>query len=252
MPLALLIEDLARAVGFLSRLPVPARFFDGHDGSLTRAARAFPLAGLVIALPSAVLVGLLTACRLEPIVVSMITGALHEDGLSDMADGLGATRDRQKALTIMRDSRIGSFGAVALIVSFGLRTSALAATLAVTGPVGGAACLLAVAALSRGAMVWHWRALPTARMDGLAVAAGNPDAESGMFSLVSAGAIGAVLIGFSAGWMAAGAALVFSALATLSLTRYVKLRIHGHTGDTIGGSQQCGEIAALVALALFT
>ncbi|MDH6268059.1 adenosylcobinamide-GDP ribazoletransferase [Rhizobium sp. SG_E_25_P2] len=255
-----LLVDTARAVGFLSRLPVPARFFDGYDGSLTRASRAFPLAGLIVAAPAGVLLAATLAFGLEPLVASVLalavmggtTGALHEDGLSDAADGLGATRDRDRALAIMRDSRIGSFGAAALILSYGLRTSALAAVCAAIGPLASMAALLAVAALSRAAMVWHWRVLPPARTDGLAVAMGGPDGASALFSTVSAAIIAALLIGSFAGPFQALGAMAAAAAATAGFSRYVRSRLGGQTGDTIGATQQLSEIAALLALALLT
>lgn len=255
-----LVVDTARSVGFLSRLPVPDRFFEGHDGSLTRASRAFPLAGMVVTAPAAVILGLTLGARLEPLVaallayalIAMTTGALHEDGLSDAADGLGATRDRERALTIMRDSRIGSFGAAALILSYGLRASALAAVATVLGPLATLAAFLAVAALSRAAMVWHWRVLPPARTDGLAVAMGGPDGASALFSTVSAAVIAALLVGAAAGPVQALGAMAAAAAATAGFSRYVRSRLGGQTGDTIGATQQLSEIAALLALALLT
>src|SRR5690606_36097588 len=134
------IADLTRSVGFLSRLPVPPRFFEGHDGSLTSTVRAFAAAGALIALPAAVLLLLLLACRADPLLAgfmalaatTLLTGALHEDGLADTADGLGGGRDRDHMLAIMKDSRTGSYGVFALILSFGLRAAAVAA-LAGTG-----------------------------------------------------------------------------------------------------------------------
>jgi adenosylcobinamide-GDP ribazoletransferase len=260
MTQANLVVDTARATGFLSRLPVPDRFFEGHDGSLTRASRAFPLAGVIVTAPAGLVLALTLAAGLEPLVAAMLayaliamtTGALHEDGLSDAADGLGATRDRDRALTIMRDSRIGSFGAAALILSYGLRASALAAIAVAIGPLSTLAIFLAIAALSRAAMVWHWRVLPPARTDGLAVAMGGPDGASALFSTVSAAAIAILMIGVAIGSLPALGATAAAAAATAAFSRYVRKRLGGQTGDTIGATQQLSEIAALLALALLT
>jgi adenosylcobinamide-GDP ribazoletransferase len=252
--------DIARSVGFLSRLPVPGRYFKGHDGSLARAVRAFPIAGCLIMLPPAALFAILLAVRLEPLVAALIsltvltlaTGALHEDGLSDTADGVGGGRDRDAALAIMRDSRIGSYGAAAMILSYGIRAASIAAIGAALNPTAAALAMIAVAAASRAAMVWHWSSLPPARRDGVAVSVGGPEEASVNFALASAVVIVAVLVWPIAGFAAAVATVAAAGLATLGLTRYIGSRIGGHTGDTIGASQQCAEMAALAALALFT
>lgn len=253
-------NDLARSIGFLSRLPVPGRYFRGHDGSLTRAVRAFPLAGSLITLPPAAIFAVLTAFKLEPLVaalvalvaLTLITGALHEDGLSDTADGLGGGRDQEKALAIMRDSRIGSYGASALILSYSLRAAGTAAIGTSLGPTAGALAIIAVAALSRAAMVWHWSSLPPARRDGVAVSVGGPEETAVRFAVVSAIVIVLLLVWPAAGLAAVLACLAAAGLASFVLTRYTRSRIGGHTGDTIGASQQCAEMAALVALALCT
>ncbi|WP_080670692.1 adenosylcobinamide-GDP ribazoletransferase, partial [Sinorhizobium meliloti] len=169
-------DDVARSVAFLSRIPVPDRYFHGYDGGLGRAVRAFPLAAILITLPAAAIAFILGALHASSLfsaflvvaVQAMVTGALHEDGLGDTADGFGGGRDRESALEIMKDSRIGTYGAVALILSFGLRVSALAAFLPLLTPTGGGIALLATAALSRAAMVWHWSRLPPARRGGVA------------------------------------------------------------------------------------
>ena len=162
------LDDLIRSVGFLSRIPIPGRFFIEHDGSLSRAVRTFPVAGVLIALPSAALFATLLAGHADPMLSAFLalalntflTGALHEDGLSDTADGIGGGRDRESALRIMKDSRIGSYGAVALILSFALRGAALAAVATTVTPTMAGLALLGVAALNRAAMVWHWSLLP--------------------------------------------------------------------------------------------
>lgn len=252
------IADLTRSVGFLSRLPVPPRFFEGHDGSLTRTVRAFPAAGALIALPAAVLLLLLLACRADPLLAgfmalaatTLLTGALHEDGLADTADGLGGGRDRDHMLAIMKDSRTGSYGVVALILSFGLRAAAVAA-LAGTGSVLlPALALAAAAAVSRGVMVAHWHALAPARANGVAVGAGRPQDGARTFALASASVIALVLLLPVTSLAVIFCGLVPAGLAGYGFTRHVDRKLGGHTGDTIGATQQIVEIVFLAALAL--
>lgn len=252
------IDDLARAVAFLSRIPAPARHFAGHDGRLSRTVRVFPAAGIIIALPAALLALLLTFIAAPPLVSAVLvvglqvflTGALHEDGLADTADGLGAGHERSRALDIMKDSRSGVYGVVALVLSLILRVAAIASLIAIMPPVAFALCLLGVSALSRAAMVWHWRRLPPARPDGVAVAAGGPDPAAARTALLSGSIIGLALF-----WIATGP---FGALLTLAVTfltgwlftSRTRSRLGGHTGDTIGATQQLTEIAALATLAV--
>lgn len=251
-------DDLARSIGFLSRIPMPQRFFAGHDGSLGRAVRAFPLAGAVIALPSAILLALLSGLHAPPLLAAclalalqtLVTGALHEDGLSDTADGFGGGRERERALSIMRDSRIGTYGAAALILSFALRAAALAALMTHLAPLGLLGTVCAVAALSRAAMVWHWSRLPPARSGGVAASAGEPEGPAVTFALVSAGVLATLLAVFHLPLSASLLALAAIALAVIWFGRAASRKIGGHTGDTIGAAQQLSEIAALSALAL--
>lgn len=251
------IGDLARSIAFLSRLPVPDRFFEGQTGSVSRGVRTFPAAGLVIALVPCIVLMLaaplgqepMLACLLALALITLMTGALHEDGLADAADGLGGGRDRDHALAIMRDSRIGSYGAVALILSFGLRAAALT-SLADLGGVAAAFSLLATAAVSRAALVAHWRALPAARTDGTAAAAGRPEREASRFAMLSAVVLALVLLLPVFGPAPCVIALAVTAAVAYGFTRHVDKRLGGHTGDTIGATQQLSEIAMLAALAL--
>lgn len=253
-----LITETARAISFLSRLPVPNRFFAGYDGSLRRTVAAFPLAGLVIALPAALTLGLLSVARVEPVLVALVTialqivltGALHEDGLSDTADGLGGGRSREKALAIMKDSRIGTYGALALILGVALRVASLAIVVEALPGWAAALALLATATFSRALLVWHWSSLPPARTDGVAAAAGTPDPDAVRTALVL-GTVLAAVLGLLAlpfhGWFAAG---LIAAATVSAFTRHVGKRLGGHTGDTIGASQQLCEIAFLLTLAI--
>ncbi|HEV7304893.1 adenosylcobinamide-GDP ribazoletransferase [Ensifer sp.] len=253
------LDDVARSVGFLSRLPVPARHFVGYDGRLSRAVRAFPLAGLVIALPSAAVAAALIALEVSSLFAAflvvaiqvLVTGALHEDGLGDTADGFGGGRDRDAVLAIMKDSRIGTYGALALILSVGLRVSALASVLPLFTPLGAALTLLGTAALSRAAMVWHWARLPAARNGGVAAAAGAPQQGATRFALAF-GVLVAMLLFYVAKVPALGliAALIAFILTVRGFGGLAERRIGGQTGDTIGATQQLVEIAVLGALAL--
>ncbi|WP_104664210.1 adenosylcobinamide-GDP ribazoletransferase [Ensifer adhaerens] len=252
-------DDVARSIGFLSRIPMPARHFEGYDGRLSRAVRAFPFAGLLIALPSAAVAAALVALHVSSLftafvvvaIQALVTGALHEDGLGDTADGFGGGRDREAALTIMKDSRIGTYAAVALILSFGLRVSALASILPLFSPLGAGMAILGAAALSRAAMVWHWSSLPPARSGGVAASAGEPQPAATRFALGS-GLLAALLLFYLAQVPAPGLVFALAAfLATVKgFARLAMRKIGGQTGDTIGATQQLTEIAVLGALAL--
>ena len=249
-------------------MPVPSRFFEGHDGSVSRAVRAFPLAGLVLATPSALLLWLLLEWEAEPLlaaliaiaIVTLLSGALHEDGLADASDGFGGGRDREHILSIMKDSRTGSYGVIALILSFSLRATALASLAGDIGAGNGEAgdasaalpalAFLAAAALSRALMVAHWQTLPSARLGGVASGAGRPEAGARSFALISAVLVCMLLLLSPAGPAVLLFALAFAALSAYGTTRLAEEKIGGHTGDTIGATQQAGEIVFLIALAL--
>lgn len=252
------VDDVARSIGFLSRIPVPSRHFIGHDGTLSRAVGAFPVAGLLISLPSAALFAVLLALHADTMLAAflalglqaILTGALHEDGLSDTADGIGGGRDREAALTIMKDSRIGSYGAVALILSFGIRASALATLGAVLSPTEAGIAVIGIAALSRAAMVWHWSLLPSARSDGVAASAGAPETHATALALFSGAILCVVLTGGATSFIEGVVVVAASGLVCWAATQYVGTKIGGHTGDTIGAAQQLTEMTALSTLAV--
>jgi adenosylcobinamide-GDP ribazoletransferase len=240
------VADVAEALTFLTRLPLPSP--SKHRGA--RAAWAWPMAGAVVGLLAAATaaVGLWLGLAPGPtaalalVAQALATGALHEDGLADSADGLWGGGTRERRLEIMRDSRIGSFGAVALVLVVLLRWSALSALLAqgwVWGP------LVAAGALSRWAMAWMLAALPAAREGGLSRLVGRP--EGGTVVLSGAVALSVALL--AAGWAALAAALMVLAVA-FAWTGIVRARLGGQTGDTCGAAQQLAEAAALLALSV--
>lgn len=251
------ITAIARSVGFLSRIPVPSRFFEGDDGKMDHTPAAFAMAGLVVAaIPGLLLFALglskapLVACVIAIASLVFMTGALHEDGLGDTADGLGGGRDRERALTIMKDSRIGSYGALALSLSLMLRVAALSSLLSQTSALFAAFALVASAGFSRGAMVWHWNRLPPAKPDGVAARVGAPSNAAARIALGSGLlSVIALLLPFTS--LLTLCVAVFASLAAVqAFTVIVRKRLSGHTGDTIGASQQISDMVVLAALAL--
>ena len=248
--------ETTRSIAFLSRLPVPDRLFGTTPWKISGAVGVFPLAGIVIALPAACLavvfgwLGVPAAVTAILVLMTMIlvTGALHEDGIADCADAFGAGGARTRMLDILKDSRIGAYGTLALIFSVGLRAVALTVVIAVGPPLAAALTLLAAAALSRGLMVWHWRRLPAARTDGVSAGAGRPPPENAYLGLGIGVAIGILLPVSQAGPVASLIAVGFAVLATDLWTRYVDHKIAGQTGDTIGATQQIAETVFLVSL----
>lgn len=250
--------DMMRSLSFLSRIPVHDIFFDDDQRPLGQMARAFPVAGILIALPSACLAAALAGLNADPLMAAglvlalatLVTGALHEDGLADSADGFGGGRTKERSLLIMKDSRIGTYGAIALILSFFIRATAIAVLFRDLSPLAIAAALIAAASISRGLMVWHWQSLPPARDDGVAAMAGQPGERDrkGAITYGTCLAIFLCLPFFSPYLIVVAVAVAFG--VTYLFNRFCESKIEGHTGDTIGATQQITEIVMLVALAL--
>lgn len=237
------VSDITEALGLLTRLPVHLRQTRGGA-----AAWAWPLAGVAVALlaglvgsgavrlgvPPAIAAGLVLAAQI------MLTGGLHEDGLADTADGLWGGHVPARRLEIMKDSRIGSYGVLALGLSLLLRWGALA-TLMAQGWLF--APLLAAALVSRAPMAVLASALPNARGNGLSSQVGRPDKLTATLGVALA-ILGAL---FLLGWTAL-APVFWVALTSIALAALAKAKIGGQTGDILGATQQCAEIAALIAL----
>ncbi|MEM7067299.1 MAG: adenosylcobinamide-GDP ribazoletransferase [Pseudomonadota bacterium] len=244
-----LLASFALCLGFFSRIPLPAALAQRitPDAKLNEAVLAFPLVGLFIGMFPAI-VWYFSSLILAPTIAAglaiavgmMLTGALHEDGFADCADGLGATPDREKALEIMRDSRIGTYGALALVTSVGLRWFALA-TLA---PISGFFALLIAYPCSRAAMIIPMRYLQYARKEGLATQASG-EIPSGGFETAM---VIALIIAILFGWIEGVLALAIGLSMTFLYMRYLEHRIGGYTGDGLGATQQIAEIAILIAL----
>jgi adenosylcobinamide-GDP ribazoletransferase len=240
-------RDFKLAFGFLTRVPGPFSLAAASD-ELGPALRLAPLVGLVVGVCGALVtwiavggLGLppLPAALLTVGATIWITGALHEDGLADVADGFGGAFERRRKLAIMRDSRIGAYGVLALILSIGLRGAALAA---LTGPEVASAVLIAAHSLSRAPLPLVMLVLAPARDDGLAAAAGRPGPADAVTGL----GLGLLLAALAAGGVMA-LSLGLAALVAAAVTGLIALRqIGGYTGDVLGAVQQTAEIAVLL------
>lgn len=248
------------ALRFLSRLPVPRLPFEPeHDGppELERLAPAFPLAGALIGITGALMVLLamlaglpsLVAATLAVAVLVIVSGGLHEDGLADVADGLGGMTVARR-LEIMRDSRLGSFGVLALILAVVLRIGILAALLDRSAGAG-AVALVAAGAVGRLAPVLMLAALPPARPEGLGHGAGRPSAGARGTAAALALVIAALLLIPGFGFGALCGSLVLGFLGFSALVRLARAQFGGHTGDVAGAAALVVEIAFLLGLLIF-
>ena len=240
------------AVQFLTRVPVPRRVGFEPDW-LNQSARHFPAVGACVGavaalvlwaasavFPPAVAVGLSLAATL------LLTGGFHEDGLADTCDALGGPVSRERALEIMKDSRIGSYGALGLLIVLGLKAAALTALpLALAIP----ATLLAHSA-SRAAAVLLIRWLPYA--GDIAHAKAKPLAQRVSRAGASVAVAWPAAVALLLLWRAPAqaplmvAGLVLLSLATLASARWLQRRLGGYTGDALGATQQVTELLLLL------
>ena len=237
-------RDMLLALVLLTRLPLP-HLPEAAFRRQARAVWAYPLAGAVVGglaasfgwvglalgLPAAAAAGIALAAGI------LLTGAMHEDGLADSADGLWGGHDPARRLEIMRDSRIGTYGVLALVMSVLLRWSALTVLLATSQLWP----LVAAAIWSRALMPVLMGALPNARGDGLSRSVGRP---------ALAPVAGALLLGLALGFLLGGSGFalpaLLAALAALVVAALARSRIGGQTGDILGAAQQLAETVFLL------
>ncbi|MFK8033289.1 MAG: adenosylcobinamide-GDP ribazoletransferase [Hyphomicrobiales bacterium] len=238
---------------FFTRLPI--RLNLKEQVILNLAIHMYPYAGAVVGVVGAIVIFIATIAGLPPIPAAILcatamtftTGALHEDGLADMADGFGGGHERQRKLEIMKDSRIGTYGVLALIFSQALRVVVLAELIAFSLTASMAGLVLA-AAFSRATSMLFWYALPPARSYGLSKSSGQPDRTALIIAFCLTAFLALVLLPWSFG----SVALILAAFAGLCsmfvLIWICKNQIQGQTGDTIGATQQVSELVFMTFL----
>jgi adenosylcobinamide-GDP ribazoletransferase len=248
MQLSAIVTDLRIGLSLATVLPLGPSTPVG-DGDIARAGWTLPVAGLLIGLLSAAMYAIAHAFGLTPGPAAMlalasaiiVTGALHEDGLADTADGLGGGT-RARKLEIMRDSRIGSFGVCALILSLGLRWSALAA---IAAPGSVLIALLLAHVAGRAGMPLFMALVPPARTDGLSAGAGRPAGPNAAIAL----GLGAITLAVGFGPGKAILAVILLAFIGLLIAWLAIRQLGGQTGDILGCYEQVAETAILLMAA---
>ena len=243
-------RDCCVAGGFLTRLPFPAPKDGAGKGALAGSSRAFPVIGAAVGAIAGLSLMVVAGLDLHPLacafvalaVSALVTGALHEDGLADVADGFGGGETKAKKLKIMKDSRLGAFGMLAVVFSVGIRAGILGG---LPSPGMAALALIAAAVLSRGLLPAVMAVMDPARKSGLAFQAGTPDQESWVTALVLGGLLGFLFLGPGGGLMA----LAMAIIAVAALAWLAERQVGGFTGDVLGAQQQAAEIAVLAAAA---
>ncbi|MGD0490455.1 MAG: adenosylcobinamide-GDP ribazoletransferase [Steroidobacteraceae bacterium] len=247
------------AVQFLTRLPTP-QFEAFEPAWLARSARYFPLVGVLVGainvgvwwlasqrLPAPVAVGLMLA------VSVLVTGAFHEDGFADVCDGFGGGATADRVLAIMKDSRVGAFGAIGIVLLLGLKWAtldALAVGTAVFAPLVIGAHL--ASRWCAGALMWS---LPYVRTGGDSKARAAVEGFTarewliggiiGLAAFAPVAAAGVRATGILETWALMTGALSAAATAVIA-AGYFRRRIGGHTGDCLGAVQQLTELAFLI------
>ena len=248
-------DAFCHALRFMTVLPV--RGGDALEADwLAHASKYFSAVGIIVGLASAIVFAIashywagLVPALLAVAASAALTGALHEDGLADTADGFGGGRSREARLAIMKDSRLGTYGALALGFSVALRIAALA----LMTPSYAWVALIAAHAGARAAATWAMNRLPYA---------GDPAATRITYSdavLDRSGAMTALLITLAAllpalfkAPSALFAGLIFAALAMLAVVALARRLIGGYTGDVLGAVEQAAEVGFLLGLAAGT
>jgi len=243
------------AAQFLTRLPTPV-VRDFESSSLSQSVRYFPLVGVLVGLinvgvwwvsnrwlPASVSIGVMLAAS------AAVTGALHEDGFADACDGFGGGTTPDRVLAIMKDSRIGAYGAIGVFFMLGLKWTALAALPLTLFPL----IVVAAHAMSRWcavALIWrlaYVRGDDDAKSRPFAGRLGGPEwILSGLIGIAGFAPLAAASGTAASGAAALGAGAAAAVLATLLAGGYFRRRIGGYTGDCLGAAQQLAELAFLL------
>jgi adenosylcobinamide-GDP ribazoletransferase len=243
------VADLKGAISFSTRLPLrPAGPMTGSD--VARAVWALPVAGALVGLVGAVVYVIayrlgappLAAAALTLAATVVATGSLHEDGLADVADGFGGGETRERKLEIMDDSRNGTYGTCALVLSLLVRAGAIAS---LAQPALVVPALFAAHIGARGILPAFMWFVPPARTEGLSASAGRPTD----MAVIVAGVLGVLALIIALGFGRGFGALIAVLVVALALAWLTRRQIGGQTGDVLGALEQVSEMAILLVAA---
>lgn len=236
-----------RAIVFLTRIPAP--YPSGPEKPLAHSLWLGAIVGILVGALGGGVYALFHGLALPPAVAATaavaatvwLTGALHEDGLADCADGFGGDFTRARKIEIMRDSRVGTYGAAALILSLTVRIAALAS---LAEPLAVFAAMIAAHALSRSQTLGLLTLFRPAGHAGLGAEAGGPSGGRAVMALLLGVAAAVLSVGVGAGLLAA----VLGWLAAIAVLLLALRQLGGYTGDVLGTAQQAAEITALLVV----
>jgi adenosylcobinamide-GDP ribazoletransferase len=247
-----LARDIRIAILICTRLPLGSSTqIESLD--LVRASWALPVAGALVGAAGALAFFTASELRFPSAIAAalallaslLVTGGLHEDGLADTADGFGGGWDRERKLEIMHDSRVGTYGACALVMSLLLRWAALAA-MASPGPA--AAALMAAHVAARAALPAFMHVIPPARAEGLSARAGQPAWRSAAVAAL----LGTLALALALGVQAMVIGLFVNTVAGFLMAWLCLRQIGGQTGDVLGALEQVIEtVILLTAVAMW-
>jgi len=253
-PIPASLRDIARdlkiSIQFCTRLPLGPTL-DVRGAEIARTAWALPVAGALVGLIGALAYSVSHAVGVPPwpaaalalAATAIATGCLHEDGLADTADGFGGGGTRERKLEIMRDSRIGTYGTCALMLSILIKAGAIAS---LATPAQVTASLIAAHAAGRASMPILMWLVPAARTDGLSADAAGVSSGSAMMAAAIGLAVAALAMsGMDALLIGLCLLLAIGGMARLSIKQ-----IGGQTGDVLGAIEQVGEIIVLLVAAV--
>lgn len=240
------LTEVRLALMLLTRFPVGN--LDDPAPTMGASAWAWPLAGLAVSAPSALVYYVLYSAGFGAQIsalgmvgtATVLSGALHEDGLADMADGFGGGQTKQRKLEIMRDSRIGSYGVLALIFAVAFHISFIAA---LETPRTVLFAAIGIAMASRGALPLWLHLMPPARQDGLGRAATSVP-KAGVSCALAIGFVSLLPLGLIPALIIFAALMVCGGLVCLLAMK----QIGGQTGDVIGAIQKLSELSGWAVL----
>ena len=241
------MRDILLSVVFLTRFPITLSE-DTKSLQLADVIWAFPVVGVFVGVLASFVMLVGFQLGLDPLVCGLIavvaqvliTGALHEDGLADVADGFGGGNKVVDKLRIMRDSCVGTYGVLALVFSITFRAGLIASMTTETIAV---LALISAGAVSRAFVALAMNQLEAVRTDGLATGAGKPTNEATLVTLAIGAAVAFLLLGVS-GWIV----LVVAFGAAVLIGLFAKRQIGGQTGDVLGTVQQVTEAAVMISI----